>query len=198
MKRPVGVTIFGMINIVLGIFPSLFLVNLCLRYTFFITVIFLFTFAGWVTDNKFKSFADWFLLTIVDRGSLITLYIFSLFLFWSGLAMLKMKSYGRRLAIISISGVVLGWTVSHISSIIRGFLYRNAEFDINGLWQIFYISLALLTYAFLLIKYLIRPEIKEEFNKVHIKYSLKTIILFIILVILTILIIFGPLIMLWI
>ncbi|MHB8155014.1 MAG: hypothetical protein ACYDFR_03050 [Candidatus Omnitrophota bacterium] len=196
MKRPAGVTIFGMINIVLGILPSLFLINLCLRYAFFITVIFLFTFAGWVTDNEFKSFADWFLLTIVNRGSLITLYIFSLFL--SGLAMLKKKPYSRRLAIISISGVVLGWMVSHISSIIRGFLYRNAELDSNGSWKIFYISLALLIYAFLLIKYLIRPEIKEEFNKVHIKYSLKTIIFFTLLVILTALIIFGPLIMLWI
>ena len=198
MKRPAGVTIFGMMNIVLGILPSLFLINLCLRYAFFITVIFLFTFAGWVTDNEFKSFADWFLLTIIDRGSLITLYVFSLFLFWSGLAMFKKKPYSRILAIISISGVVLSWMVSHISSIIHGFLYRNAEFDRVGLWEIFYISLALLIYASLLIKYLIRPEIKEEFNKGNIKYSLKAIISLALIGLIAVLIIFGPLIILWI
>jgi len=195
MKRPFGVTIFGVFNIVLGTVPSLFLINLCLHLSFFITVIYLFTFAGWVTDNEFKSFADWFLLTIVERGCLITLYMFSLCLFWSGVAMLKMKPYSRKLSIVSISAIGLSWITTNVSAIIRGFLYRNAEFDINALWKLFLISLALLIYAFLLIKYLKRPEIKEEFDKDQVKYSLKSIILICSIILLLILIIFGPLIM---
>jgi hypothetical protein len=198
MKRPTGLTIFGMINVILGISPSLFLISLCLRYSFFATVIYLFTFAGWVTDNEFKSFADWFLLTIVDRGSLIALYIFSLFLFWSGLAMLKNKPYSRKLAIISISGITLSWMVSNISSIIHGLLYQNAEFNIAALWALFYISLALLIYTFLLIKYLKQPAIKEQFNEASFKFTRRGVIFIILVISISVLIIFGPLIMLWI
>lgn len=176
MKRPISLWIFGIINIALGILPSLFLIVICLCHSFLGAAVFLFTFFGWVTDREFKSFMDWFLLGIAVRGCVITLYLFSLLLGWSGLAMFKRKPYSRKLSIISISVIVLSWLGYIILSAIHQYLYRNNSFNVGSLQVPDFIFLCLLIYAFLLIKYFMRPAIKEQLDGKYIKSSLRRII----------------------
>lgn len=173
MKKPIGITIFGIINIILGIIPTTFLILESIRSSFFLTVIFLFTFAGWVTDNEFVCFLDWFFLTIVWRGSLIILYIFSLFLFCSGLAMIRRKHYCRRLSIISITGLSLSWIVNFTSCILYPYLYRNDRvFDVNAIRISLILSVGLLIYTLLFVRYFMNPRIKEDFADANIKFPL--------------------------
>jgi hypothetical protein len=193
MKRPLGVTIFGTINIMLGIYPSIFLIQLFLTSASFINVILLFTFAGWVTDNEFKDFMDWFLLTIMERGFLIIIYIFSLLLLWSGLAMLKKKAYSRKLSIISISVIVLSWIGFSSSGMIHANLYHNVPFNFNSLE--IGISFGLLSYAILLIQYLNQSAIKVKFDGGGEQFSITKLMLLTLAIL--IFLIFGYLIIPW-
>jgi len=189
MKKPIGVTIFGIINIILGIIPTTFLIFESIRSSSFIIMIFLFTFAGWVTDSEFACFFDWFQQTIIERGCLIILYISSLFLFWSGLAAIRKKPHARKIAIVSILILFLSWTISLLSTIIRPFLYHKVYLDMDALQVEFVITFSLLIYTLLLVRNFMNPRIKEYFNDANIKFSLK-LISWIVLIIL--IIIFIP------
>jgi len=165
MRKPIGIKIFGITNIILGISPFLFLSFLCIQQFYLVIFFFLFTFFGWVTDREFKGFWDWFLLSVGERGCIITFCLFSFLLFQSGLAMIKGKSYGRKLAIISVSIIALSWIGYNVLSIIHTHLYGNLSINANLLNSVFLISFGLLIYVFFLIKYLMRPTIKEQFDK---------------------------------
>jgi hypothetical protein len=186
MKKPIGITIFGIINIVLGIIPTTFLIFESIRSSFFITVVFLFTFAGWVTDNEFVCFLDWFLQTIMERGSLIILYITSLFLFWSGITMIRRKSYSRKLSLFSMYLLFLSWLVFITSSIIDSYLYLKLIFDISAFWILLVITLGLLVYVLLFTRYSMNPKIKEYFNDANIKFPLKRIYLVVVIILIII------------
>lgn len=177
MKNTIAITIFGIVNIVLGITPTVFLIFESIRSSFFMTAIFLFTFAGWVTDNEFTCFLDWFLQTIMERGCLIILYIFSLFLFWSGLAMIRRKPYSRKLSLVSIYLLFLSWLIFITSNIIDAYLYLKLSFDINALRILLIITLGLLIYILLFVRYFMNPKIKEYFDDTNIKFPLKRICL---------------------
>ena len=189
MKKPIGITIFGIINIVLGIIPTTFLIFESIRSSSFIIMIFLFTFAGWVTDSEFACFFDWFLQTIMERGCLIILYIFSLFLFWSGLAMMRKKRHARKIAIVSIFILFLSWSIFLISTIIRPFLYHKVSLDIDALQVTVVITFSLLIYTLLFVRYFMNPRIKEYFADANIKFPLKRICL---LALIILIIIFIP------
>lgn len=190
MKKPLGITIFGIINIVLGIIPTAFLIFESMRSSFFRIGIFLFTFAGWVTESEFACFFDWFLQTILERGSLIILYIFSLFLSWSGFAMMRKKARARKIAILSIFILFLSWSIFHISMLIRSYLYRKITIDIDALQII--ITFSLLIYTLLLARYFMNPKIKEYFNDANKKFPLKRIYLLALIILIIIFIpIFG-------
>jgi len=187
MKKPVGITIFGIINIVFGIIPTTFLIFESIRSSFFIIFIFLFTFAGWVTDNEFNGFFDWFLQTIIWRGSLIILYIFSTLLFWSGLTVIRKKPYGRKFSVISIVGFSSAWVVFFTSGILRPYLYSNDKnFDVNAIRISLYLLFGLLIYTFLFIRYLKLPKIKEYFDDANKKLSLKLIYLVVAIILIVI------------
>lgn len=192
MKMKAGIAIFGIVNIVLGIIPTALIVFGCIRYVFLIIAIFLFIVAGWVTDNEFKGFLDWFLQSIVERGSLIVLYIFSLFLFRSGLAMIRRRPYARKAAIVSIVILFLSWLVPFISALIRTYLcrYHEVAFDINALQVYVVITIGLLIYTLLLVRYLMNPRIKEYFNDTNVRFPLKRI--FWAALVLLVIIFFGP------
>lgn len=175
MKKPIGIIIFGIVNIILGILPTAVLIFESTRSFFFIIFIFLFTFAGWVTDNEPAGFLDWFLLTIMGRGSLIIMYITSLFIFWSGIAMIRRKSYSRKLFLFSACLLFLLWLILVTSSIIDFYLYPEGIFVMSGLRMPLIITLVLLIYLLLFIKYSMDPRIKEYFNDKNIKFPLKRI-----------------------
>lgn len=184
-KRPLGVTIFGIINIGLGIMPTIFLIMECIRISFFVTVIFLFTFFGWVTDREFKCFGDWFLLTIIERGSLIIFYLFSLLLVISGVTLIKRRLYSRKLTITSTLVIFLSWTINVVSSILHSYLYRGESFNLSPTNLIMpgIIFFILFIYFLVSIKYFTRFVIKEQFADTDIKLPFKkmAIVIFILI-----------------
>lgn len=186
MKKPIGIIIFGIVNIILGIIPTTFLIFESMRSSFFLTVIFLFTFAGWVTDNEFVCFLDWFLQTIMERGSVIIMYVVSLFLFWSGIAMIRRKSYSRKLFLFSACLLFLLWLILVTSSIIDFYLYPKGIFIMSGLRIPLIITLALLIYPLLFIKYSMDSRIKEYFNDANIRIPLKLICLAVVIILIII------------
>lgn len=175
MRKPIGLVIFGIINIILGIVPTAFIIFESMRSSSFVFMIFLFIFTSWVTDSEFACFFDWFQQTIVERGGIIILYIFSLLLFWAGLAMIRRKSYARKMAILSIAGLFLSWSIFLLSMPIRSYLYHKISLDMSVLQVEIVFTFSLLIYALLLMRYFMSHKIKEYFNDANLKFSLKLI-----------------------
>ena len=150
-KRPLGVTIFGIVNIIIG------LVNLFVLFIPFLLVL-----LGEGTNREFYGFIDWFCSVILGVLSWIILYVSSLFLFWSGIFMLKMKNYARKLAIISSSAVISSISIWILSPIITSVIYHKIDLSIESPWHIIFLSFLL--YTILLITYLRNPGIKKLFT----------------------------------
>lgn len=192
MKKPIGISIFGIANIILGIIPTVFVSSESIRSSFFLIVVFLFTFAGWVTDNEFVSSGDCFLQTIMWRGCLIILYISSLFLFWSGIAMIRKKSYSRKLSLISLCILFSSWLGFNSTCIIQSYLYDKIVFDINALCMLLIITFSLLIYILLFARYFMNSKIKQYFEDTNIKFPLKRIFMLALIILIIIFIpIFG-------
>lgn len=147
-KRPLGITIFGIVNIIIG------LVNLFVLFIPFLLFVLLGEGAG--IDIKRFTF------DILDTLAWIILYVSSLCLFWSGIALLRMKKYGRKLAVVASSAVVFSMFIWILSAIISSIVYRKMNLNIESPWHIIFLSFLL--YTILLITYFKDPEIKKYFN----------------------------------
>ncbi len=168
-KRPLGVTIFGVANLAFGF---IFLASFFIFFLLSVVI-------GWVTDRQFYGFLDWFFLAIIDRFLLAIFYIFSFQLFCSGISLLHMKQYSRKLALTSSYITALSYLFSILLSIISANVYPQIEIDFNsprilGLY-------VFLVYTILLTIYLNDPVIKREFNDIDVKLSFKKPILIILI-----------------
>lgn len=145
--------IFGITNIIIG------LTNLIIFFLPFLLGIV----GGWVTYRNFYGSLDWFCLVILDKLILMTLYLFSFLLFWSGISLLRMKLYSRKLAIVSSSAIISSIFVWILSAIINSFVYHKENLNIQSPWDIVFLSFLL--YTILLVTYFMNPEIKKHFKK---------------------------------
>ena len=168
-KRPLGVTVFGMGNVIFSLF---FLVGF--SFSFFMGVI-----LGWVADRKFYGFLDWLFLSILDRIALAIFYFFSFLFFSSGRALLRMEPSSRKLAIVTSVIIVSAYLVFMSTSIISSFVYPQVEIVYQSPW-VFMLPLFLI-YTIFLITYLNGPEIKKQFNDEDVRLSFKKPIIFIII-----------------
>ena len=166
-----GIKIFAVVNICIGLLALGFLIFNCLRYNFFVIMTFLFVFFGWVTDNPFGSAGQWFLLTIVERGSLIALYIFSLYSFWSGIGLLKMNVWSRKWSIFYSFGLVVSFLIFYISGYLYAIVYQKSNYiDYNVLGIYSAILFCLLIYLFSFLRCLFTSIVKEQFNDNNVKF----------------------------
>ncbi len=179
MKNPLGITIFGITNIIIG------LVNLFVLFIPFLLVFF----GAEGASSEFCGFIDWFFSVILGMLSWIVIYISSLFLFWSGISMLKMKNYARKLAILSSSGIISSIFIWILSPIITSIIYHRSDLNIDLLGHIIIFSFSL--YTILLIVYLMNPQVKKQFNDENVKLPFVKLI-FIILSLLIIPLIWSP------
>ena len=91
-KERLGIRILGVVNI---IFAMWFL--FIFAFSFFMGVL-----LGWVTDEAFRDAYEKFVSLIIGRLMADIRYIFSFLLAFSGISMVKVKNYSRKLAIRSI------------------------------------------------------------------------------------------------
>lgn len=143
--------IFGITNIIIG------LVNLFVLFIPFLLVLF-----GEGIQRDFYGSIDWFCSIILGILSWIILYVSSLCLFWSGIALFRMKKYGRKLAIVSCSTIILSISTWILCPIINSIVYHKMNLTTESSWRIIFLSFLL--YTILLVTYFMDPEIKKHFN----------------------------------
>lgn len=160
-KRNFGLAFFGVANVTIGLF---FLMYFFL--SFFIGVV-----VGLVTDRGFYGSLDWFCRVILDRFSFSVLYIFSFLLFWSGISMLRMKSYSRKVSMVASAVISSSFLVLLLTDIIRSYVYPQLELKFLSLWDAGLLLFFIFTISQII--YLNNPEIKKQFNDENVKLPLK-------------------------
>jgi len=165
MDKRLGVKFFGILNVLIGLG---ILVN-------FFSIFFWVVILGWVTEEGFSSILDWFSTVVIYRLGWELLYVFSFCLFWSGISMLRRKSYSRKLAIISSSAMCSGGLIWMIPSL----MYYKGSIDFNSPWNLIFILL--LIYTFILVIYLMGSRIKSQFNDQNVKLPFRKLILIILI-----------------
>lgn len=151
-----GIIFFGVTSIIMG-----------LVFLFYLYQIFIFTaVGGWCADRPPYGFLDWLTLFVIGRISLGVFYIFSAILVWSGIALLRMKAYGRKLIIITSLTVALSGLINNASLFANSIINNgNLKFTFEDLSKTASLVLyGFCIYTILLIIYLSRPKVKEQFK----------------------------------
>lgn len=133
---------FGVSNLSIGSIPSLFLIIDCVKSPIYMWAMFLFTFFGWVTDNPFVSYFDYFMQTIVERGALIISFLSSLFLLSAGIALLRKKLYGVRLSFVSLFTFIISEALLIISIMSKAILHKKGMDHALGYYKENYLVIA--------------------------------------------------------
>ena len=167
-KEKSDIKLFGVINLIFGLW---FLI--AFAPGFFMGVI-----LGWVTDFSFHSAYDKFISLIVGRLLSDIRYIFSFLLLVSGIGMLSMKNYSRKLAIFSNIIIVSTLLLGLLLAIVDILLYPAIIFDPDYFYLVPFLTF--LVYSIFSIMYLTKPKIKEIFNDKNVKLSFKIPIIIII------------------
>ena len=167
-KEKSGIKLFGTVNLIFGLW---FLI--AFAPGFFMGVI-----LGWVTDFSFHSAYDKFISLIVGRLLSDIRYIFSFLLLVSGIGMLSMKSYSRKLAIFSNIIIVSTLLLGLLLAIVDIILYPAIIFDPDYFYVVPFLTF--LVYSIFSIVYLNKPKIKGIFNDKNVKLSFKIPIIVII------------------
>lgn len=167
-KEKLGIKIFGIINLTFGL-------GLLVTFSlgFFMGVI-----LGWVTDFGFHDAYDKFISLIVGRLLSDIRYIFSFLLLFSGIGMLSMKNYSRKLAIFSIIVIISTLLLGLLLAVVDIIFYPDIIFEPDYFYVVPF--LIFLIYSIFLIRYLNKPKIKEIFNDKDVKLSFKIPIIVII------------------
>jgi hypothetical protein len=161
MQLPMILLVFGIVNIIVS------LLFIFVSFTPFLWIIFF----GQATDRELYGFYDWFSQVILPRITLPTFFVFSFLLFISGIALLKIKSYGRKLTIVSLSILIAIAIIWWGDTYINISLYHNTTLNNTLPWGA--ILVIFLFYSVLQIICLEGDGIKEFFNDGKIKLSFK-------------------------
>jgi len=160
-KEKLGIKIFGIINLIFGLW---FLITFAPE--FLIGVI-----LNWCADFNFHNIYDNFMPLIIGRLFIDIGYIFCFLLLFSGIGMLSMKNYSRKLAIFSSIAIVLPPSIGLFLTAIDIIRYPVVKLDLDLIYVVPF--LILLIYSIFLIRYLNKPKIKEIFNDKDVKLSFK-------------------------
>ena len=164
-EAPLGVTLIGITNILVGIF---FTIAFYLYFVF--GVIFCY-----VSDQKDTNLLYWIWHMIIARLSIIISTFSSLSLIWAGIAILIMKNYSRKLTLVSVYGMAPALIIAladarFVSSMGDNFLV------------VIKILLAIFLYAIVIYIYLSKSFVKRFFNDEEVKFRYWKFIIIVIVV----------------
>ncbi len=155
-KRSVGVTVFGMINLITGLIITVSL------FPIFLAMLFGFG----------EGRLDWIGHCLIKISSILFYIPCGPLLFWSGLALLRRKAYSRKLIIVwasVITLVIIGSNLIIFSYSLLDYIRHGETISIRNFIEFFgqspfYFLLGIFTYAILLIIFFTRPKVKEQFR----------------------------------
>ncbi|MFH1247548.1 MAG: hypothetical protein ABIG46_01695 [Candidatus Omnitrophota bacterium] len=168
-EKPFGIEAFGTFHITIGV-----LAVLIMAVPFFLAV-----FVGYVSDdpNDYDNIWGFFRSMVVFRVALIISFISAISLFWSGIGLLRLKNYSRKLTIISAIGINSILAFMFIEDIFfrKEYLVYNHSYD--------FIPFLSVIYLFILIYYFTQPAIKSWFSDegVRFKFWLLAVIILLLL-----------------
>jgi len=160
-KEKLGIKIFGIMNLIFGLW---FLINFAPE--FFIGVI-----LNWLADFNLHNIHDNFMAFVIGRLLIDIGYVFSFLLLVSGIGILNMKKYSRKLAIFSSIIIVLPPTLGLFLTALDVMRYPDIKLNLDFVYVVPLLSF--LVYFVFLMRYLNKPKIKEIFNDKNVKLSFK-------------------------
>ncbi len=169
IKEQIIIRMIGILNILFGIW---FLVLLAPNFLLGVIL-------GLVSDYGFHDAYDEFMSVIIGRLTASIGYIYMGMLVFSGISMIRMKNYSRKLALFSCITIIAVHLFGALLTIIDAMLYSDVNINPDPFYAL--PLLIFLIYTIFLLVYLNKPKIKAIFNDKDVKLSFKIPIVIIII-----------------
>ena len=167
-KEKSDIELFGLMNLIFGAgllitFAPEFLIGVILN---------------WLADFSLHNIYNNFMAFVIGRLFIDIGYVFSFLLLFSGVSMLSIKNYSRKLAIFSSIVIVLLSAIWLFLVALNTLRYPYLKSHLDPIYVVPFVII--LIYSIFLIRYLTKPKIKEIFNDKDVKLSFKIPIIVII------------------